>query len=481
MTDVRGADGDLTGRVCDFAATLSLEDIPADVIEQAKRMLLDTTGVAIAGASTDVASILASTGGTLASPSENRATVDGRYARVPGTALEGEVGDAARLLGGMAHALDFDDVHHGMGGHPSSPILSAMIPLADANPDGVDGASFLCAFIAGVEVEIALATALNPGHYERGWHPTAVVGTVGAATAAGRLLGLDADELRHAVGIAASEASGVKANFGTMTKPFHVGMAARNGLEAARLAGAGMTADDRVLERDFGGFLDLFAGREGSVAVEPHLTDLGGTWGIVTPPVAFKPYPCCGSTHGAIDAALQVRNVDGVHPDGIRSIEISTHPRRLDHTDRPTPRTPLDAKFSVQYVVAVALSTGDVWLDDFSDSALDRDSIRSMLDVVTVSREASAFVDAEWGATVRVRTTDGSDVERTVAAPTGSGNAPMSTSELETKFDRCTRGVLADEARDRALSLIGSIETLPNVEALVDVLTVASSSPTRSR
>lgn len=442
-------------KIARFVRETRTSDLPGDVVDQAKRMVLDTTGVTLRGVNSEAARIARSTSSC------------GGPARLPGTERRGEIGTVAYLTGIAAHVHDFDDVHQTMGGHPSAPVLAALVGLADA--EGASGAELLRAFVVGTEIEARLGVALNPGHYERGWHPTGVLGTVGATLAAGALLDLDDGALRRATGLAASKAGGVKANFGTMTKSAHVGEAARAGVEAARLARRGFTANESALDADFGGFFDLFSG-DRPASVREAFGDLGDRWIVADPPVWFKRYPCCGSTHAAIDAALDVQSAAPLAPEEVRSVSVVEHPRRLGHTDRPHPESVLDAKFSVQYCTAVALATGSVRLRDFTTEALERPAIRRLTDCVDAVADPD-LVSHEWGARVVVEDGTGECRESTVPHPTGTGANPIPDDELHDKYRRCAGAVLADDAVESSLTAIRSLETVGDISYLVTLLT----------
>lgn len=456
-TDRTGA----TETLCRFLASTDPGDVPAPVLDHAKRMILDTVGVTLAAVDTDLVTIVCETGA-------DTYHTGGGDPRVLGTDLRGTPVDVAFLNGVGSHALDFDDVHPTMGGHPSAPVLSAVLPVAERTH--VSGEALLSAFVLGCEVEVTLANVLNPGHYERGWHPTAVLGNLGAAAAVGVLLGLDADELRATLGIAASQAGGLKGNFGTMTKPYHVGDAARDGVEAAELAGRGFTANRNVLEEPFGGFCDLFQG-EPPYDFADHLSRLGSPWKVVDPPVGFKPYPCCGSTHAAVDAALAIQAEHDLDVDAIERVTITEHPRRLDHTNRPTPTSDLEAKFSVQYCVTVALHERDLWLDHFEERVVTDPAYQQFLGRVQAASDRERFDDREWGAEVAVTTTGGTEYVELVPAPRGSAENALSTDELERKYRRCATSALPDEKVERSLSAIRNLESIDDVGRLVDVLT----------
>ncbi|WP_020222139.1 MmgE/PrpD family protein [Halarchaeum acidiphilum] len=463
MSESATASTGATKRLCEFVAAVSYDDIPEDVIDHATLMIRDTFGVSLAA--------------TVSDPFEHvyaakRAEIEGSepHARVLGTPLAGVLGDAALLNGMLAHALDFDDVHPDMGGHPSSPILSALLPVAERR--SASGEELLHAFIVGTEVEITLANVLNPGHYERGWHPTAILGTLGAAVAVGVLLEQGSETLRRTVGIAASQASGIKANFGTMTKSYHVGRAAASGIEAARLADAGFTANPDVLEEEFGGFCDLFEGTP-EHDFDGHLDALGDPWKVTTPRVGFKPYPCCGSTHGAIDAAMAAREKLGgdVVPDDVAAVEISAHSRRLGHTNRPVPQTRLDAKFSAQYCVLAALVDGDLWFDQFDPKTVTAMNRQEALKHVTVHERPDDFAGDEWGAAVRVTLVDGTTVSARVPSPTGTADNPMSDTALVQKYRRCASRAINNECVEKSVNLLTTLNDLDDVTTILDVVT----------
>lgn len=451
-----------TEQLCEFVADIKYDDIPDDVVAHAKLMIRDTIAVSLAATETDPFERARAAKGQELEPEQG-------VARVPGTSIKGTLGDVGLLDGILAHALDFDDVHPDMGGHPSSPVLSALLPTAEYL--NASGKEFLRAFILGTEAEISLANVLNPGHYERGWHPTAILGTIGAAVAVSALHDHDGETIQQTVGIASSQASGIKANFGTMTKSYHIGRAASSAIEAARLAGEGFTSNPDALEAEFGGFCDLFQGTP-EYEFADHFESLGDPWKIVTPQVGFKPYPCCGSTHGAIDAALEVRNNlnENISMQDIESIEIEEHPRRLGHTNRPDPQTRLDAKFSVQYCVIAALQNGDIWFDDFDMDAVEDDQRRACLSDVTVQGHAEEFANDEWGARVTVTLGDGTEQSARIATPKGSAENPMSNAELERKYHRCATRVLSDRQADKSADLLDQLEDLEDITELVDIL-----------
>ncbi len=374
--------------------------------------------------------------------------------------------DAALLNGTASHALDFDDCNNTMGGHPSVPVVSALLPLADEL--GSTGASFVLAYVAGFEMECKLALAVNFHHYTKGWHPTATLGVFGAAAACAKLMQLDVPRTATALALAASFASGIKANFGTMTKPLHVGHAARNGLLAARLARAGVTASaERAFEHEHG-FLDVFNG-PGTYDIARGLDAWAAPLDIVAPGIAIKQYPCCGSTHPAIDAMLSLVREHGLTAERVVGIEAWIHRRRLQHTNRPQPRTALDAKFSLQYVLARALMDGCVAVPQFEGEAHADARVHALLPRIRVAPyDDSQFEPANhFGGAVRVTLTDGRVLTAQVEQPLGRTSAnPLPDALLHAKFRHCALAVLRPDAIEAIAAQIEALPTMPDVRAL---------------
>jgi 2-methylcitrate dehydratase PrpD len=321
--------------------------------------------------------------------------------------------------------------------------------------------------VVGVETEIRLARAVNFHHYDKGWHPTATLGIFGTVAAAARLLRLDTAKTATALAIAASLASGLKANFGTMVKPLHIGHSGRSGLFAALLAERGFDASLNAFEHHQG-FLDVFNG-PGTYDIERMFAGWGETLEIADPSIALKQFPCCGSTHPAIMMALRLREDEGLRPDEITRIEVLPHGRRLRHTDKPDPRTPLEGKFSVQYVVARALQDGAVRLKDFEESAVTELAIRRLLEVTTAAAHPDMADDSpdQWGAEVIVTTKDGRRLSRRVENVVGrGGDYPMSSDELWEKFSDCAVRALP---REQIAPLFERLETLDSVSDIGQV------------
>jgi 2-methylcitrate dehydratase PrpD len=389
--------------------------------------------------------------------------------------------DAALVNGTASHALDFDDCSDTMGGHPSAQVLTALFALAEdmaANGAKVSGRDFLGAYVAGFEAETRLGRAVNFHHYEKGWHPTATLGVFGAASACARLLGLSTAQTTVALSLAASFASGIKANFGTMTKPLHVGHAARNGLLAALLAQEDFTASDNVFEHKQGWFM-VFNGA-GNYAAERVLADWAAPLDILAPGIAIKQYPCCASTHPAIDVMIDLASEHEITPDMVRAVDCWTHPRRLNHTNRPDPRSNLDAKFSVQYCVSRALIARRVVLGDFIGAAHDDAATRAVMARVQAAPHPRMDMASteHFGAEIRLHLTDGRMLTGTTDRPLGRGpEKPLPMPRLEGKFLDCAERALTPGAARRVMELIWRLDDLDDMTELSRALAGGLASP----
>lgn len=448
----------LLEQLAEKVTAISLVQVPALARETALDAIVDTVGVTIAGVDEDCVEIVRG----VSEGSTGTATLFGAGASASAQ-------NAALINGTAAHALDFDDCSNTMGGHPSAPIVPALWALAET--EGASGAAFLAAYIAGFEVETKLGRAVNFHHYEKGWHPTSTLGTFGAAAACAHLLGLPAGQVANALALAASMAAGLKANFGTMAKPFHVGQAARNGLLAAQLARRGMSANPAALE-DPQGFLEVYNGA-GTYEPSRLLDGFAAPFDLVEPGVAFKRHPCCASTHPAADAMLKIMADNALHPQDIVAVRSWTHPRRLRHTNRPDPKSGLDAKFSVQYVLARAALDGVVSLDHFDDGAISDPRVRAFMHRVHAAPHPEARMDTteHFFADVEVRTTDGRTFSAFVDRPLGRDrDHPLPEGALEAKFRDCAGRRLTGEVVEALLTSLYELENLADIRALSGLL-----------
>lgn len=404
-------------------------DLPADpATRQALRgLVVDTVGVAVAGAMTEPVSILHGWLAEQAPRGENPtgATVWGIDTRI-GPA------DAALLNGTAAHALDWDDAAPSMAMHPAAVLLPTLFALAAGRR--VTGAQLDAAYCVGSAVFRAVSEILpHAVHYGRGWHNTSTTGRLAATAAGANLLGLSPLVTQHALGIAASHAAGSLANFGTMTKPMHAGTAARDAVMALGLAARGFTANPDQLEAR-GGFLDLFGDHDADRVA--GLSDRLGHWrtGWVHD-YAIKAYPSCFATQRAIDAGFSLREELGGDVTGIDRIEVTLEHGGTRPLRDELPATGLEAKFSLEYTLARALVSGDVRLADFSDDALADPAVAALMPRIRLGERPPS---EEPGFTVVVlHTADGRTLARTVHHSRGDSHLPLSTTELAAKFTQC--------------------------------------------
>jgi 2-methylcitrate dehydratase PrpD len=345
-------------------------------------------------------------------------------------------------------------------------VLSAA--LAAGELALADGRSLVHAFLLGFEVETTLAEVINPAHYAHGWHATCTLGTLGAAAAAARLLGLDGTQTRHALAVAASQSSGLKENFGTMTKPFHAGHAARSGVLSALMAREGWTASEHALEGPQGFFSVLGAGQR---ALEP-LGTLAAPWKILTTGVAVKPYPSCACTHSIIDSALELRRVEGIRPDEVEEVTVGVAagvPRILIHS---RPRTGLEAKFSAEFSAAAALMDGRVGIATFQDDRAQDPDLRRLMERIRVVVDPEIPTDLERHMWTRmtVRLKGGRSVSISPRPVPGHPGNPLTLEALREKFTECAALVLPADRVDSVAQIVESLDTCPDLRSLTAIL-----------
>ena len=432
----------------------------------AAHALLDTVGVTLAGAAEPASRII-----------QRVVQHDGAGScAVLGTAFCATAANAALANGTAAHALDYDDMCFVSLAHPSAPLVAAA--LAAAETAGASGRALLDAYVVGFEVEGRLGRAMNPRHYQRGWHCTSTLGTIGAAAAASRLLGLAAAAAGHALAIAASEASGLKENFGTMVKPLHAGLAARNGVVAALLAQAGMTASGAAIDGPQG-FLRVMDSEQPSL--EAFAADLGTRWEIAETGITVKLYPSCAGTHPTLDALLDLRRQHGFDARDVEAIEIGVDPivPTILLYDRPS--SGLEGKFSMPFCAAAAVVRGQVGIDTFDTATLRDPAIVAMQSRVTmrVDDTLDASAPSLTQARVTVRLLDGRVLTASANGARGYPERPPSDEELSAKFLSCATQTLSVSQADAALQMLREIESIQDMRTLTAQLGLASAVPTR--
>ena len=450
---------------CRFASDARYEDLSPEDVRVAKRAFLDGAAVCLAGATDPSAERIL----------EHVRIEGGRGpARVVGARLRTKPLLAALANGVRAHCLDFDDVNHPMMAHPTAVLLPVVFAVADSQ--AVSGREALLAYAVGLELGAKLGRIVNPEHYESGWHPTSTLGTLAAAAAASRLLGFDPEQTGQALNLAASMASGLRRNFGSMTKPFHAGHAARCGLEAAWLVTRGVTASANALDGPMG-VVELFSGGEPRRGVAP----LGRPFELTGSGLAVKQYPCCAGSHPVLDGVLALREQRSRPMDALRCVRVRVHPlipRMMIH-DRPA--SPLEAKFSLRFCVASAVVDGGVDLSSFDPARMGRPAVAAWMDRIEIFPDlggedpkgeipSKAVTIFEWE--------DGSQETCLVEMPHGSPSLPLPDGAMRAKFMSCAAQLLPQRRITTVLRLLGDLDNLEDLRELTQRLEAPRSGPT---
>ena len=449
----------LSETISQFAVNARYEDLDESQITSAKGAISDCMGCAIAGSAEKLGVIIQKV--ARASSSAGQSTMLGSKGLVSAQA-------AALSNGTSAHALDFDDILWSMYGHPSTVVCPAAWAIAELTQ--ATGKDLILAFAIGVEVVGKLGRFANPVHYEHGWHATGTIGVMGATVACAKLMKLNALQTAHAIGIAASEACGVRRNFGTMTKPFHAGNAARGGVMACELALQGFTSDLTALEGTFGWFQNMQA------MTIPTSSDLekvlGRTWELTSPGIVLKRYPACGGTHCALDAIIYLKKKYGFSFDQIKAIQCNAHPLAKKVLLYPRPQTPLEGKFSMEFSLAVAAIEGQASKKQYDQSLIDDPRVTALMKKISFHEDAQLFPNASADAVPAEVTVDvgSQSFIKKVLIPSGDPRNPMQDSDRLDKFLSCTNRILKDETANKLWQKLESLELATSVRELLEPL-----------
>ena len=447
----------LTDRAAKFIVETSFSDIPDSAVKVAKNAILDCCGVTVAALKDPVAQIILDYSVDRLGPPS---------ATIFGSGIKTSSEDAAFANSVLAHALDYDDVHVVCGGHVSSVLVPAILALGEEL--GASGDKIVSAYCIGFELIYRLGQQMASQSIPLGFHTTGLWGPVGTAAAAASLLGLDADQARMALAIAASSSAGLAGNFGTMTKGYHSGNGARAGLAAAKLAQKGFTGSPDILERDRG-----FIGTFSQAPVAPDAMDTLGDVYALSQGVEFKLYPSCGKTQSAIDSALRLVTEHDLAADDIEQIVCEASdllPRiALIHQN---PVNGLQAKFSMQYVIATVILDRAAGLAQFADEAVLRPEIQALMRKFTYVhpeelRGHAGFMKNEK---ITLRLRDGREVSHHENRADGVLGGTVTTENLIEKYRNCLNDVLSPATIDRTLTLICDLEKLENVGELTALL-----------
>ena len=443
-----------------FTANLRPGSLPDEAVALAKLALVDYVGCALAGTREPVARLAA----IQCADAPGGAVVVGQRFRT-------RAQDAAFANATIGHALDLDDSNMVLGGHPSVTLWPAVLAVAQTRH--CTGAQALEAYVVGFEVLLAMSRTVNFGHYERGWHPTATLGTFGVAAAIARLLRLDSRQCAVAIGLAASMASGVKANFGTMAKPLQVGEASRRGVLCALLAADGCTASEGALDAKQG-FLAVY--HEAGQCRTEELSRIGDGLEILRSGISFKKYACCGSTHAPIDAALALKSQYGFGVDDIASVRVALNARRRPHVDRPVVADELAAKFSVQYTVSAALADGQVSMRHFSPEAIARSDLQRLISRVEMANLEGGANALAQGCELTVTTTAGQTHSMRMADAEGRSSAAY-PSYMHQKFNDCVRGIFSDSDSVALMDSLLAFDACSDVDRVLARLAAPGEKP----
>src|ERR1700730_7371902 len=416
---------DVTRKLARFIVSSLFEDLREAARHAAARTLLNWVGCAIGGSQHETMANAIAALGPFFGPGQ--ATLFGRPERVD--ALH------ASLLNGISsHIFDFDDTHAYTAIHPAAPVAPAILALAEYRP--VSGRDFINALVVGVETECRIGKAVTPAHYDAGWHITGSGGVFGSAAAAGKLLGLNEQQMTWALGLAAVQPVGLQEMFGSMTKSFHPGRAAQNGLTAAFLAGKGFTSSEHGLEARRGWMNAVSTERNYAALANPRWEILHNT---------YKPFACGLVVHAVIDGCIQLRNQNHLTADMIERIDLDVHPRVMQLTSIKEPKTGLEGKFSVYHAAAVAIVEGTAGEHQFSD-----ETVRAQ-PIADLRKKVFPKIDTTIGkeqARVAIQLKNGERRNVFVEHAVGSVENPMSDRMIEGKFHGLAEGILAtDQAR----------------------------------
>ncbi len=444
---------DVTRTLARYIVSAKPSDLPASVRKEASRTLLNWVGCTLGGSRHETVDIAISAMALFSGPAQ--ASILGRKERL-------DILNAALINGISSHVLDYDDTHSRNIIHPAGPVISAILALSEHHP--VSGNDFVNALVLGVDAECRIGNSVYPKHYDVGWHITGTAGVFGAAAASGKLLGLSEQQMLWALGLAATQPVGLQEMFGSMTKSFHPGRAAQNGLTAALLASKNFTSSEQSLEAKYGW---------ANVVSAAHNYDditkrLGESFEISKN--TYKPFACGVVMHPTIDGCIQLRNENKLSANEIDRVELRVHPLVMQLTSKKSPQTGLEGKFSIYHAASVALVEGAGGIEQFSDRAVRDRTIASLRNRVSTVVDSSLHEDQ---VRIAVVTKNGRRLEKFVEHAVGSLDHPMSDKDLEAKFTGLANDVLPPDRQRKLMDLCWSVEGLPKAGEVAEAASVA--------
>jgi 2-methylcitrate dehydratase PrpD len=457
----------LTRYVAGFVFDTQASDLPADVIAYGKKSILDGLGLALSGS-------VAASGGLVRKHLADLGLGAGP-ATVIGSTLKVAPRFAAFANGIGIHADDYDDTQlavakdrvYGLLTHPTAPALPAALAVGEAR--GATGREVMLAYHLGVEVECKIAEAINPRHYQTGFHSTATCGTFAAAAAAGKLMGQNAETLQRSLSIAGSQSAGLRENFGTMTKPFHAGRAAESGVVAAQFASIGWTATDKILEAPRGFFAAAGGGYD-RAAIEGKL---GGPWTFAEPGISIKPHPSGSLTHPGMTELLRLIRAHDIKADQVTKVRVGTNHNMPNALIHHRPQNELQAKFSMEFCMAILLIERRAGLNEFTDDVVLRPDVQQMIEKVefVVDDRAEKAGYHKMTTYLDITLKDGRTVSGLADFGKGSPANPMSFEEVAAKFSECAEFARWDKALTKdVVGMVRDLEDLDGIGRLTEAL-----------
>src|SRR3954470_9968849 len=457
----------LTRYVAEFICDTRLDDLPQDVVGLGKKSILDGLGLALSGGASHCGELVRKHLGDL--------SLGAGPATVIGTKQKIAPRFAAFANGVGIHADDYDDTQlavakdrvYGLLTHPTAPALPAALAMAEATD--ASGAAAMLAYHLGVEVECKISEAINPRHYQTGFHSTATCGTFAAAAAAARLLGLDREATARALSIAGSQSAGLRENFGTMTKPFHAGRSSESGVVAAQFAAKGWTATDRILEAPRG----FFSAAGGGYDPKAIAGRLGRPWTFAEPGVSIKPHPSGSLTHPGMTEMLRLIREHRIEAKDVVRVRVGTNHNMPNALIHHRPANELQAKFSMEFCMAILLLDGRAGLNEFTDDVVRRPDVQAMIEKVdfVVDQEAEAAGYHKMTTIIDIALANGRKVSGRADFGKGSPAMPMTYNEVADKFrENAEFARFPKQKAQEVVAMVRELESLPSIARLMNTL-----------
>ena len=475
----RKNESSLTAYVAEFIVGTRTSDIPSDVMHLGKRSILDGIGLALAGSVAESGQLVRKHLRSLGCVTTKGSTVIGSPMKLPARF-------AAFANGVAIHADDYDDTQlavakdrvYGLLTHPTAPALPPVLAIGER--DRRSGRDVLTAYQVAVEVETKIAEAIDPRHYQDGFHSTATIGAIGAAAGAARLLGFNHEQTRRALGIAASQAAGLRENFGTMMKPFHAGRACESGVVAAEFTSLGFTATPVILEAGRGFFKAAGGG------YDPRAIDgkLGKPWTFAFPGVSIKPHPSGSLTHPGMGLMLDLILRHDIRAHQVRKVAVGVNRQNINALIHNHPVNELQAKFSMQFCMAILLLRRKAGLAEFTDEVVNRPDVKAMIGKIDygLHPEAEAAGYEKMTSLIEIELTDGRSISGRADFGKGSPANPMSDDELAGKFRECAAwGRLPKAQAEQVIAAVFNLEKLKNIRELMKLLQTGTRSHGRAK